>query len=130
MNKKTLFGLLIMGAFTALLFTSFGDQVQGYMNFAEAEATGHSAHVVGTWVKERDFAYDRDTNTFSFFMADEAGQVRQVVYANPKPANFEDAEQVVVEGSMSGDVFHAEHILVKCPSKYNEMRAPETAAAS
>ncbi|MFC2086001.1 hypothetical protein ACFLRO_02180 [Bacteroidota bacterium] len=27
---------------------------------------------------------------------------------------------------MSGDVFEAEYILVKCPSKYNATRAPET----
>jgi cytochrome c-type biogenesis protein CcmE len=48
----------------------------------------------------------------------------RVVYPNPRPANFEDAERVVVDGRMEGDTFMAEHILVKCPSKYNEQRAP------
>ena len=52
-------------------------------------------------------------------MQDEVGNVRQVQYANPKPANFEDAEKLVIEGVASGDIFEAEHILVKCPSKYN-----------
>ena len=50
----------------------------------------------------------------------------RVVYNNPKPANFEDAESVVVEGKMNGDVFEAEYILVKCPSKYNDTRSLET----
>ena len=39
----------------------------------------------------------------------------------------EDAEQVVVEGQMAGDVFEAKHILVKCPSKYNDGREFERA---
>ena len=51
---------------------------------------------------------------------DENGIERKVHYLNPKPANFEDAEKLVVEGSMKGDVFVADYILVKCPSKYND----------
>jgi cytochrome c-type biogenesis protein CcmE len=39
---------------------------------------------------------------------------------NPKPANFEEAEKLVIEGSTQGDVFVADKILTKCPSKYNE----------
>ena len=74
--------------------------------------------------------YDPASNTFAFTMADEEGVVRKVVYANPKPANFEDAEKVVVDGQMVGDVFQAEHILVKCPSKYNEAREFEAATQS
>ena len=61
-------------------------------------------------------------------MADEKGTVRRVVFADPKPANFEDAEKVVVEGQIAGDVFEAEHILVKCPSKYNDAREFQRAA--
>jgi cytochrome c-type biogenesis protein CcmE len=48
--------------------------------------------------------------------------VRKVRYPNPKPANFEQAEQVVVEGRMDGQAFAADHILVKCPSKYNDAK--------
>ena len=125
MRSKTVFGLLGILVFGSLLLFSFGSQVQGYMDFEQAARTGNDAHVVGKWVSEKNYAYHRHTNTFSFYMADEKGVVRQVRYKNPKPANFEDAEQVVVQGRAEGDVFHAEHILVKCPSKYNEMRAPE-----
>lgn len=128
MKPKTLIGLLLLVGFGALLLLNFGQQVGGYMDFAEAEATGVQAHVVGTWVEDRAFTYDRDTNVFSFYMQDEKGGVRRVQYPNPKPANFEDADQLVVEGTVRGDVFAAEHILVKCPSKYNDMRALEGAA--
>lgn len=125
MKPKTLIGLVLMIGFAALLFLNFGQQVGGYMNFAQAQETGVKAHVVGEWVKDQPVAYDRDRNVFSFHMKDEQGTVRLVHYANPKPANFEDAERLVVEGSVQGDVFVADHILVKCPSKYNDTRAIE-----
>lgn len=119
MKPKTLIGLVLMIGFAALLLMNFGQQVGGYMTFTEAEATGSKAHVVGHWVKDRAYEYDRDRNVFRFYMEDEKGVMRQVHYANPKPANFEDAERLVIEGYTRGDVFVADHILVKCPSKYN-----------
>lgn len=125
MNKKTIIGLVLLIGFGSLLFMNFGKQVGGYMNFAEAASTGAQAHVVGTWVKEQAFAYDQQANVFSFHMKDQNGKVIKVVYNNLKPANFEDAEQVVVEGKMLADgQFEAKHILVKCPSKYNEQAKP------
>lgn len=120
MKPKTIIGLVLMLGFGGLLFVNFGKQVGGYMDFAEAAETGASAHVVGEWVQDRQFRYDRDRNVFSFYMMDEAGSIRLVNYPNPKPANFEDAERLVVEGRTDGDVFLARHILVKCPSKYND----------
>jgi cytochrome c-type biogenesis protein CcmE len=125
MKKKTIFGVILMGAFASLLLLNFGEQVGGYMNFTQASETGSRAHVVGEWVAEEHYNYDPGKNEFSFLMKDEEGMVKRVVYNNPKPANFEDAESVVVEGKMNGEVFEAEHILVKCPSKYNDTRSLE-----
>lgn len=125
MRPRTILGLLLIAGFGFLVVNSFGQQVAGYETFDQAVEGGRRAHVVGDWVREQPVAYDPARNEFSFHMRDEAGTVRRVVYANPKPANFEDAERVVVDGQMEGDVFVASHILVKCPSKYNEQRAPE-----
>ena len=125
MRTKTLFGFGFLALFGFLVVNSFGEQVAGYEAFAEAAESGHTAHVVGTWLEARPTVYDPAANRFSFWMEDEEGAVRQVVYANPKPANFEDAEQVVVNGRMEDGVFVAEHILVKCPSKYNDERGLE-----
>ncbi|ARA93382.1 MAG: cytochrome c maturation protein CcmE [Bacteroidetes bacterium] len=120
MKPKTIVGLTLMVGFASLLLLNFGEQVGGYMDFTQAAETGARAHVVGYWVEEQPVRYDQQRNVFSFHMRDEHGTVREVHYLNPKPANFEDAEKLVVEGSMQGDVFVAEHILVKCPSKYND----------
>jgi cytochrome c-type biogenesis protein CcmE len=129
-KPKTIIGLVIMLGFGGLLLVNFSQQVGGYMNFAQAEETGSSAHVIGKWVQERHFQYDRHTNVFSFYMEDEVGNVRRVEYAQPKPANFEDAERLVIEGFPRDDVFVARHILVKCPSKYNDERALENIQTS
>jgi cytochrome c-type biogenesis protein CcmE len=65
-------------------------------------------------------------------MQDDKGEIRRVKYMNPKPANFEDAEKLVVLGHTEGEEFVAEHILVKCPSKYNaadDLNAGATASS-
>ena len=122
MRPKTFVGLACIGVFGFFVVDSFGSQLSGYETFTEASENGRRAHVAGTWLRDQPTTYDRDRNVFTFSMADENGLVRRVTFADPKPANFEDAEKVVVEGQMAGDVFEAEHILVKCPSKYNDAR--------
>lgn len=121
MKPKALVGVALLAVFAFLLFRSFGQQVGGYMDFAEAQRVDAEAHVVGTWVKTQPVTYDPTANVFSFVMQDDKGVQRTVRYHNPKPANFEQAAQVVVMGKPDGsDAFTASHILVKCPSKYND----------
>lgn len=130
MKPKTIIGLVLMVGFAALLFLNFGEQVGGYMTFEEVEASNAKAHVVGTWAEEEPMRYDREQNLFTFHMEDEAGAVREVRYTNPKPANFEEAEQLVVQGRAEDGTFVADHILVKCPSKYNDERGLQEASAA
>ena len=128
MKPKTIVGLVVLCGFFALLLLNFGDQVGGYMHFEEAASSGGRAHVVGVWVQEEETRYDPATNLFTFHMQDEEGETWPVQFHNPKPASFEDADKIVVEGSVEGTVFVADHILMKCPSKYNDERALEKSA--
>ncbi len=121
-RPKTFVGLACIGVFGFFVVDSFGTQLSGYESFTQATESGRRAHIAGTWLRDQPTIYDPDRNLFTFSMADENGLVRRVAFNDPKPANFEDAEKVVVEGQMAGDVFEAEHILVKCPSKYNDAR--------
>ncbi len=123
MKTKTIIGLVMIAGFSSLLLFSFGRQVGGYMDFAEAAETGSRAHVVGDWVQQDQAHYDAAGNLFTFYMKDAQGEVKRVQYANTKPASFEDAEKLVVEGHMKDGMFIAENILMKCPSKYNDERA-------
>ncbi|WP_022834714.1 cytochrome c maturation protein CcmE domain-containing protein [Salisaeta longa] len=119
MKPKTIVGCVLLLGFGGLLFMNFGSQVGGYMTFKEATASGAQAHVVGTWAKQKPTHYDRARNVFTFYMRDKKGNLHKVRYANPMPANFTEATQLVVQGYARDDAFAAEHILVKCPSKYN-----------
>ena len=51
------------------------------------------------------------------------------MYNNPKPQDFDASEQVVITGNMRGDVFMADKILLKCPSKYVEKDVKGATAA-
>ncbi|MBO9335894.1 MAG: cytochrome c maturation protein CcmE [Roseiflexus sp.] len=68
--------------------------------------------------------YDADGN-FVFMLQDSTGKMIPVVYAKPKPSNFEQAVSIVAIGhyDASRGVFLADDLLVKCPSKYQEMQA-------
>jgi cytochrome c-type biogenesis protein CcmE len=129
MKKKNIVALSAGLVFVAVLFMNFGRSVGGYMNYAEAESSGAAAHLVGQWAQDEPFGYDPQANVFTFHMRDESGRLLRVRYPNPKPANFEDAEKLVVEGRVKDGVFEAEHILVKCPSKYNDTNVMGTAGA-
>ncbi len=117
---RTIFSLVALIGFGSLLLFNFGEQVSGYMAFSEAEASGSHAHVVGYWVQPETAYYNPEDNLFTFHMQDEEGTIRKVLYRNTKPASFENAEKLVVEGHLKGDIFEAKHILMKCPSKYSD----------
>jgi len=119
MKPRAVVGLVLLVAFTIALFTTFAGQVGEYQNFDDAAESGKRVHVVGTWLEEQPTRYDAETNVFSFHMRDETGNERLVHFKDPKPANFEEAERLVIEGRADGEIFVAENILVKCPSKYN-----------
>ena len=59
---------------------------------------------------------------FLFSMIDNKGVVKQVVLHKSKPQDFEKSEQIVLIGKMKDGNFHANDILMKCPSKYNEAK--------
>ncbi len=119
MNVKLFLGISSIVLFTSLLMYNFGNSIDTYVNFEEAENRS-SAHVVGTWDDTKEWGFSRETMRFTFHMKDQDGNVRRVVYPRPKPNNFEQATQLVVIGEMKGNSFHANDMLMKCPSKYND----------
>lgn len=119
MKPKLILGIISIVLFTSLLMYNFGNSISTYVNFVEAENRTNS-HVVGVWDDSQDYGFSRETMQFSFHMKDEDGNVRRVVYPRPKPNNFEEATQLVVIGEMRNNVFHANEMLMKCPSKYND----------
>ncbi len=86
-----------------------------------AENPEKEYHVVGKLNKEKELEYNpiKNANEFSFYLVDNSGEEKKVVYSNTKPQDFEKSEQIVVIGKCKDDAFYASQILMKCPSKYN-----------
>ena len=57
-------------------------------------------------------------------MIDNKGIEKKVVLYKSVPQDFQKSEQIVLIGKMKGDEFHANEILMKCPSKYNDGKPP------
>ena len=52
-----------------------------------------------------------------------------VVYASLEtPDLFKDGAEVVVEGMLTGDTFHADKVMAKCPSKFEGSEAEQQQA--
>jgi len=124
--KKTylIAALMVVGALVLLMSSS--DELATYSDFAEADRKATSVKVVGQLSKDKDMVYNpqKDANRFTFFMKDENGIERQVVYLGEKPQDFELSEQIVVTGTMNKSdntfVVNDEDMLLKCPSKYKD----------
>jgi len=120
MKPKLILGIVAIVGFTSLLMYNFGNSISTYTNFKKASHM-ESAHVVGTWDKSRDYGFSMKTKQFWFYMKDQDGNVRRVIYPKQKPNNFEQAKRLVVMGKMKNGVFYANDMLMKCPSKYNSV---------
>ncbi|WPP48408.1 cytochrome c maturation protein CcmE domain-containing protein [Catalinimonas niigatensis] len=129
MKKTHIFGIIIIAVCVMIIMSTAGD-ASTYVSFKEAKvmATGgqdKKIHVVGQLSKDEEgnivgIQPSEDKLSFSFIMVDDNQQEQRVFYNEPMPADFTRSEQVVVIGSYHNDVFVADQILMKCPSKYQE----------
>ncbi|GIV24943.1 MAG: cytochrome C biogenesis protein CcmE [Bacteroidia bacterium] len=121
---RLLVGAAAVGLLLALLVYNLGQELTLYTDFRTAAAhPGQTYHIVAQWVEREKSYYDPAADAFWFRAQDSTGWVAQVRYPDPKPINFESAHQVVLIGQYRDSVFHAEKILMKCPSKYKEEQA-------
>jgi cytochrome c-type biogenesis protein CcmE len=99
-----------------------------YASFKEAAQTSAELHVIGHLDKQKELYYDatKDANYFSFYMTDDKGDERKVVFTGTKPEDFERSQQIVLTGKMENNEFHASKILMKCPSKYTQDKLETT----
>ncbi len=131
MKKTHIIGMIIIAMAIGIIVSTAGDASQ-YVSFKEAkewveDGNTTKVHVVGRLKKDAQghivgLQYDPllDPNFFAFTLVDTNRLEQKVVYFSPKPQDFERSEQVVITGSMQQDVFVADKILLKCPSKYVE----------
>ncbi|MGD8440644.1 MAG: cytochrome c maturation protein CcmE [Holophagae bacterium] len=109
-------GVLIV-AFLAYGATSFKSNLTPYVSFEEAMKSPRKVQVAGGLVPNST-SYVEDRELLQFGMVEDSGETLTVLYEGVKPGNFEEATQIVAIGSYQNGAFHAEQLLVKCPSKY------------
>ena len=118
MKTKYIIGLVIAATFIVVAYFSFSTSKIDYSSFTDAKPLKKVVQIIGSWNKNKPTEYDIQKNVFTFFMYDEKKGESKVLFAGPKPQNFDIAPTVVVKGKFNGDVFEASEILTKCPSKY------------
>jgi cytochrome c-type biogenesis protein CcmE len=130
--KRThIIAIIIIAISVAAILGSLSDS-STYADFGEAFAhPDREFHVVGELNRDKPAEYQPEINPdlFTFYMVDKTGQERKVVLHSNRPQDFEKSEQIVVIGQAQGEDFHANQMLLKCPSKYEEGNPENTTVA-
>jgi len=121
--KRTYIILIVLIAVAiGAIVSTYGD-ASTYEDFTvAAENPGKEFHIVGKLdtTKVREYDPQKDPNYFTFWLIDEKGIEKKVIYHQPEPQDFARSEKIVIIGKMEGEVFEASKILLKCPSKYTD----------
>lgn len=131
MKKMHIIAIVLIAVLVGVLFSMLGD-FSRYESFdSDYAKKGREINVVGALSEGKEMEYNptKDPNYFAFYMQDDQGVEKRVVYLGAKPRDIERAEKVVITGKVVEDEFHASKILMKCPSKYVENEI-QTASAN
>ncbi len=103
----------------AAVFFASDNILSPYVPFKEAKiSAGSYVQIIGRLDKSVPVAHREGEYTFTAM--DKDGTRLRVIHRGTKPQNFEHTDQVVILGRYrtDGDIFEADKVLVKCPSKY------------
>lgn len=142
-------GLLILAAVVYLIVSSTQANAEYFMTIDELKAkgtadVGRNLRVSGAVIGDT-IQYDSKTLTLTFEVANVPGDNKEidaqgglaavlhqavidpsrsrvkVVYSGPKPDLLKNEAQAIMTGHLGSDgVFHADELLLKCPTKYQE----------
>ena len=148
-TKFIIGGGLILAAVVYLIFSATKANAQYFMTVDElktkgASLAGQSLRVSGAVVGD-SIQYDANTLKLTFVVAQVPGDQKEVdaegglaavlhaavidpnrarltiVYNGPKPDLLKNEAQAIMTGELGADgVFHADELLLKCPTKYQE----------
>ncbi len=114
-------GIIVVAIAIGVIYTTLQSS-SSYSNFTEIEKNPTiEYHVVGKINKSKPIQYNPkvNANLCSFYLVDMQGIERQVNLHKSLPQDIQSAEQIVIIGKLSNNIFNAHSILMKCPSKYN-----------
>ncbi|MFN2290573.1 MAG: cytochrome c maturation protein CcmE [Anaerolineae bacterium] len=117
-------GVVVAAVITLLIATSFSGSGSDYLTIAEVRALGpeqsRDSRVTGEIVPNSVEWSTRDLHLV--FRIEDATGILPISYHGPQPDMLVDAVEAVAIGKYDpqAEVFEAEELLMKCPSKYEE----------
>lgn len=115
-------GVALLVAFAGFSAQSFNEALTPYVSYEQARGAGDRTVQVAGALGAGSSRYDDVAQALHFTIVEEgSGETLPVRYEGLKPANFEEAVSIVAIGryvDAGGGEFHADKLLVKCPSKY------------
>ncbi len=117
-------GVVVAVVIGVLIATSFSGSTSDYLTVADARALGpdqsRDSRVAGAVVPDSVEWSTRDLH-LTFRIEDETG-ILPISYYGPQPDMLVDAVEAVAIGKYdpAAEVFEADELLMKCPSKYEE----------
>ena len=136
MKKSHIIGIVVIAIAVFVIISTAGD-ASTYVTFDEAKSLFESGnnkkvHVVGQLKTDGSGEIvgvqpSEDKLSVTFLMVDNNQETYKVFYNQPMPPDLKQSEQVVVIGQYKNDIFYANQILLKCPSKYEEESLQVTA---
>ena len=128
--KIGLTSLVLALAFGGLLYSTLGESAQYYKHVDEVMVQPDAWY--GNPLQIHGFAKNigrkRDTLEYRFEMHNN-GQVVLASYTGIVPDTFKNDAEVVLQGTLSPDGFHATEMMAKCPSKYEPQAGAGAGAA-
>jgi cytochrome c-type biogenesis protein CcmE len=116
MKPAALVGFAIIFAALAFGAKAFVTNLTPYVTFDQARKSKTTVQVMGGLDKK---SVQADQKALRFTLVSKDGQDRiPVVFTASRPANFSEAIEVTAIGTYDGEIFQADNLLVKCPSKY------------
>lgn len=88
-----------------------------YVTVAQAQQMDSSVHLAGD-LDRQSLTHIASETRVTFDLVDEHGDRIKVLYRGNPPANMGTATRVVAVGKVEDGYFHADRLLLKCPSKY------------
>lgn len=122
MKSKFIVGIVVIIGLIIFAGINLTKSLTPYVTLQEAKTSQSVVQFKGSRVNGSEY-YDPEKKEFVFKLIDEEGDECQVVYTGVKPANFEQATEIVAIGKYANDRFEAHQLLVKCPSKYQAEEA-------
>jgi cytochrome c-type biogenesis protein CcmE len=123
-TKFIIGGVVVAVVIGLLIATSFSGSTSDYLTIAQVKALGpdqaRDSRVTGAIVAD-SVNWSTQEMLLTFEIQDETGTL-PIAYRGPQPDMLVDAVEAVAIGKydVEGQIFVAEELLMKCPSKYEE----------